>query len=72
MIKRTIFYFLVMLCLQTVSAQSIYDIKVNNDEGEPAVLDLLGNSENNTSDILMFTSISPKIIFKVIFPVRKG
>ena len=38
MIKRTIFYFLVMLCMQTVSAQSIYDIKVNNDEGESVSL----------------------------------
>ena len=38
MIKRTIFYFLVMLCLQTVSAQSIYDIKVNNDEGQSVSL----------------------------------
>ena len=38
MIKRTIFYFLVMLCWQTVSAQSIYDIKVNNDEGESVSL----------------------------------
>ena len=38
MIKRTIFYFLVMLCWQTVSAQSIYDIKVNSDEGESVSL----------------------------------
>ncbi len=38
MIKRTIFYILAMLCMQTLSAQSIYDIKVNNDEGESVSL----------------------------------
>ena len=38
MIKRTIFYVLTMLCMQTLSAQSIYDIKVNNDEGESVSL----------------------------------
>lgn len=38
MIKRTIIYVLAMLCMQTLSAQSIYDIKVNNDEGQSVSL----------------------------------
>lgn len=33
------------------------NVPVNNDEGEPAVLDLLGDSTNNKSDVLMFTGM---------------